>query len=577
MNQSSYTENRKTGKLLNHLRIALCAAALAGGLATSMARQSPKMTVRDVNTEIDPANITVPASFEVDVDKMMQNWYLTNYAVIDRDADKRANVETTDEVYIERLQRLPNVIEMPFNPVVRSFIKMYVERKKGLVETMLGMSLYYMPIFEQALDRYGLPMELKYLPIIESSLNPNAVSPAGATGLWQFMTPTATGEGLEVNSLVDERRDPIRSSDAAARYLKKLYDTYGDWLLAIAAYNCGPGNVNKAIRRSGGKKDFWGLYFFLPSETRDYIPAFIAANYTMNYYPEHNISPALAKKPIITDTIHINRRVHFQQISDVLDIPMEELRALNPQYRQDVIPGNIKPYSLTLPNLQAYNYIANEDSIVNHDADKYARLDVATAGQSCNGEKGEYVDELVVKYHKVRKGETLRSIAKKYGVSPSAVRKANGGKKRLKRGATLTIKTYQRRYIETPDSTKIAAPADSLSITANGTDMKVDSTNVTTDANTVVSNAITNSTENNARQVEKEKKSGPVRQKTITYTVKSGDNLSKIAKKHGVTIEDIQKANNLKGTNIIAGQKLKIPAKKSTKSKSSKKGRRRRR
>lgn len=575
MNQSSNTEKRKNGILSHRLRIVLCAAALVGGALTGMARQASKMNVRDVDTDIDPAKITVPASFEVDVDKMMQGWYLTNYAVIDRDVDKRANVETSDEVYIDRLQKLPNIIEMPFNEVVRSFIKMYVDRRKSLVETMLGMSLYYMPIFEQALDRYGLPMELKYLPIIESSLNPNAVSPVGATGLWQFMTKTAIGEGLEVNSLVDERRDPYRSSDAAARYLKKLYDMYGDWTLAIAAYNCGPGKVNKAIRRSGGKKDFWELYFYLPSETRDYIPAFIAANYAMNYYHEHNISPALAKKPIITDTVHISRRVHFQQISDVLGIPMEALRTLNPQYREDIIPGNIKPYALILPNLQAYNYISNEDSIVNHDADKYARREVAdiTKGDKGKDEKGEYVDEVVIKYHKVKKGDTLSKIAKKYGVSTSAVRQANGGKKRLKRGATLKIKTYERRYIETPDSTKVVTSPDSLTVPNDsiGT-TKVDSTGVKTDANSVVSNAINTSTENSARQAEKKKENKPAKPKTTTYTVKSGDTLSKIANKHGVTVKDIQQANNLKGTNIMPGQKLKIPVKKSA----TKKKRRRR-
>lgn len=575
MNQSSTIENRKTGKILNRLRVAVCTAALVGGLATTMARQTPKMNVRDVNTDIDPASITLPASFEVDVDKMMQEWYLTNYAIIDRDADKRANVEVTDEVYIDRLQRLPNVIEMPFNPVVRSFIKMYVERKRGLVEAMLGKSLYYMPIFEQALDRYGLPMELKYLPIIESSLKPDAVSPAGATGLWQFMTSTAIGEGLEVNSLVDERRDPYSSSDAAVRYLKKLYDIYDDWTLAIAAYNCGPGNVNKAIRRAGGIKDFWGIYFFLPRETRDYIPAFIAANYTMNYYPEHNISPALAKKPIVTDSIHISRRVHFQQISDVLGIPMDELRALNPQYRKDVIPGNIRPYALTLPNLQVYNYLANEDSIVNHDAEKYARVEEVTLGQDSKGQTGEYVDELVVKYHKVRKGETLRSIAKKYGVSTSDVRKANGGKKRLKRGTTLRIETYKRRYIETADSTKVTTPTDSINLRLDSTQAKIDSTNVASDANSVVSNAMTTSNEKNDR-ANKQNNNKQKKPKTTNYTVKSGDNLSKIAKKHGVSVEDIKNANNLKSDNIIAGQKLKIPAKKSTKSKSSKKKRRRR-
>ena len=361
---------------MNKIKTRLIAATAATILGTWTS--SAALTVRSIAADtISADNIVVPESFEIDTHAMMQSWYLTNYAVLDRNADRRANVPTTDQEYIDRLQRMPAVIEMPYNKIVRAFIDMYVERKKSLVESMLGMSLYYMPIFEQALDKYGMPMELKYLPIIESALNPTAVSRAGATGLWQFMLDTAKGLGLEINSLVDQRRDPYLSSDAAARYLKQLYNSYGDWSLAIAAYNCGPGNVNKALRRAGGgKKDFWEIYPFLPRETRDYIPAFIAANYAMTYYNHHNISPALASRPIVTDTVHVNKRVHFQQISDVMGISMDELRVLNPQYRTDVIPGDIHPYALILPNIQAYCYIANEDSIVNHNAELYARRDV---------------------------------------------------------------------------------------------------------------------------------------------------------------------------------------------------------
>lgn len=250
---------------------------------------------------------------------MLQNWYLQNYAVLNENMSNTPNIDATDEVYIQRLSKIPTDIEMPYNQVVRSYINMYTQRRRQLVENMLGMSLYYMPIFEEALERKGLPLELRYLPVIESALNPDAVSRAGATGLWQFMLPTARGLGLEVNTLVDERRDPYASSEAAASYLKQLYEMYHDWSLAIAAYNCGPGNVNKALRRAGGEnKDFWAIYYLLPQETRGYVPAFIAANYVMTYYNEHNISPALARRPIITDSIHIAKRVHFKQISTCL-------------------------------------------------------------------------------------------------------------------------------------------------------------------------------------------------------------------------------------------------------------------
>lgn len=502
----------------------------------------------------------------------MENWYLRNYAVLDRDADKRTTINETDEVYIERLQRLNTVIEMPYSKEVRAFINMYVDRRKGLVETMLGMSLYYMPIFEEALDRYGLPLELKYLPVIESALNPNAVSPAGATGIWQMMNATATGLGLEVNSVVDERRDPVRSSDAAARYLKQLYNTYGDWSLAIAAYNCGPGNVNKALRRVGTTKaDFWEIYRFLPSETRSYVPAFIAANYVMNYYHKHNISPVLAAKPIVTDSVHVTRRVNFQQISDVLGIPLEELRVLNPQYRIDVIPGNVRPYPLVLPNLQTSCYIANEDSIVNHNADKYARREVVepSTGQVRNG---EYVQELVVKYHKVRRGETLASIARKYGVTKSSISKANklGRKGRVKRGSTLKINTYRRRYIETPTPAVVDTVAkDTVTVDSIAAEAPV-----ATQAN-VVEPVKAPVEKPQAKQTKKKTNTSSSKStKPVTHKIKNGESLSRIADKYGVSVSALKKANNLKGDNIRAGKVLTIPSKSTKSTKKSKKRRR---
>jgi membrane-bound lytic murein transglycosylase D len=423
--------------------------------ASWIANAASVLSVRDTIT--DP-NVVYPESFEADTHKMMQNWYLQNYTELDRDVDNRPDKPTTDDEYIQRLKTMPTVIEMPFNGVVKNYIELYTQRRRSLVERMLGMSTYYMPIFEQALEIEGVPLELKYLPIIESALDPNAVSRAGATGLWQFMLQTARGLGLEINSLVDERRDPIKSSQMAAKYLRQLYDMYNDWSLAIAAYNCGPGNVNKALRRAGeGKKDFWDIYPYLPAETRGYVPGFIGANYVMNYFDRHNISPALAKRPIVTDTIHVTKRVHFQQIADVLNIPIDEIRILNPQYRQDIIPGDIKPYALVLPSQQVLSYVISEDSIVAHNAALYAHRDVvepADPSQRVGGE-GEYVVTEVVKYHKVRKGDTFANIAKRYGVTASSIKRVNGIKS-LKRGRTIKIVTTKRTYRPKPadDSTQ---------------------------------------------------------------------------------------------------------------------------
>lgn len=525
------------------------------------------------------SQIVYPESFETNTTKMLENWYLKNYAVLDRDADSRESIRATDEQIIARLASLPTVIEMPFNSVVRNYIDMYSERKKQLVENMLGLSLYYLPIFEQALDRHNLPLELKYLPVIESALNPVAVSRAGATGLWQFMLPTASGLGLEVNSLVDQRRDPYASSEAAAVYLGQLYSTFGDWSLAIAAYNCGPGNVNKALRRAGGgKKDFWEIYPFLPAETRGYVPAFIAANYVMNNFDKHNISPALARKPVLTDTIHVSRRVHFDQISDVLAIPVEEIRVLNPQYRRDLIPGDIRPYTLVLPSMQVYAYLANEDSIVNHNAALYARRGIVEPSDGTvkgKDSRGEYVEETVIKYHTVRRGENLTSIARKYGVTVSSIRQANKIGKKVSRGKKLKIPTVTRRYIEsepvnegyestnaTCDSITVAV-ADSVttdSVVAQSAVVLPPNHEPAIDENEIVDEPKVTKPAKAKAKTEKAAKTKQAKQTTTKHKIKRGESLSTIARKYHVTVKALRQANNMKNDRITAGETLIIPA-----------------
>ena len=515
-------------------------------------------SILTLKQSITDNSIIYPESFETDTHKMMQNWYLQNYMVLNTNYSKVPVIDASDEVYIKRLSQMPTVIEMPYNQIVRSYINMYTQRRRELVESMLGMSLYYMPIFEQALERHGLPLELRYLPVIESALNPDAVSRVGATGLWQFMLPTARGLGLEINSLVDERRDPYASSEAAAKYLKQLYEMYNDWSLAIAAYNCGPGNVNKALRRAGGEnKDFWSIYYFLPQETRGYVPAFIAANYVMTYYNQHNISPALAKRPIITDSIHVNKRVHFNQVASVLDIPVEELRVLNPQYRKDIIPGDIRPYSLVLPSMQVYSYIMSEDSIISHDASLYAqRTVVEPTPLDYVDPNMEYTTKLVVKRHKVKRGETLSKIAAKYGVTVGEIKKWNGMRKNtVARGKVLKINTYQRvatgkkKTVEQPEAVAVAQVADTAAVAVAAADSSAIKEAPATPAPKVTP----------VKAAPKAKQAAPV-QKYRYHTVKKGESLSTIARRYkGVSIADIQRANSIKGSNIRAGQKLKIP------------------
>ncbi len=521
------------------------------------------LSVSDASLE---SSLIMPESCETDTKAMLEDWYLKNYIVLDYEADKKNTGKLDDALIIERLGKLPTVIEMPFNSVVKGAIRYYVNRPQ-LVENMLGLSLYYMPIFEDALERHKIPLELKYLPVIESALVPTAVSKAGAGGLWQFMPPTAKGMGLEINSLVDQRRDPYLASDAAARYLKQLYQTYNDWSLAIAAYNCGPGNVNKALRRAGdGKHDFWEIYPFLPTETRGYVPTFIAANYIMNYHKDHNISPALARRPLVTDTVHVSRRVHFDQISQVMDIPVAELRALNPQFRTDLIPGDIHPYSLVLPSLQAYAYIVNEDSIVNHNAAKYSRRGVvepATGASVGRDARGEYYDEEVVKWHTVKRGETLSKIARKYGVTVAEIRKYNRVGKSVKAGKKLKIVSTRRVYRPKVEE-KPVTDADTMALTPV---VPADTTLVATPDTTTVAGSVEAAFSETkvAPKVEEEPKAKPKATKKKeapkprTHTVRRGENLSKIATRYGTTVAKIKKANNLKNNNIQAGQRLSIP------------------
>ena len=385
-------------------------------------------------TKVEDDSIVVLESMSGELDSLLGSWYAQTYLMVDTTCTATAtNPVFSDTVYNDRLANLPCVVPMVYNQVVKSHIERYASKLRHQVSYMLGMMEYYEPLIEQALDVHGVPNELKYLPVVESALNPVAVSRVGATGLWQFMYSTGKAYGLKQNSLVDDRRDPVKSTWAAAKYLRHLYTRFGDWSLAIAAYNCGSGNVNKAIYRSGGKTDFWDIYWYLPRETRGYLPAFIAATYIMTYHAEHGICPMESKLPLATDTIMVNRLLHFDQIVAVCDIDMETLRGLNPQYKENVIPGKFQPNSLRLPEDKIRTFILSGDSIYNHEREKYFSAEKVKELKNQALNTGFVV-------HKIRSGETLSTIARRYRVTITDLKRWNGLKSsNIVAGKTLKI------------------------------------------------------------------------------------------------------------------------------------------
>lgn len=557
----------------------LMSLALALG-ATLSAWAGP--SILDLKHSITDNNIIAPESFETQTRLLEENFYLKNFVV--PGIDTGASPQTSPATYQERLTRLPTVIELPYNSIVGNFIDMYVDRKRGLVADMVALHNYYGRFFEEELLKQGMPVELEYLPVIESAINPNAVSRAGAVGLWQFMPATAKGLGMEVNSLVDERRDPRLSSRNAARYLKQLHDIYDDWSLAIAAYNCGPGNVNKALRRAGGengvKKDFWEIYPYLPAETRGYVPAFIAANYVMNYYRDHGITPTVVKRQLTTDTVTVNKYVHFNQIAAVLDIPVEEIRMLNPQFLKDVIPGDYRPYQLTLPTQQCLSYVMSEKKILEYDRDLYARRTTAepagmggeesgpmyvsdggssnlamAARQSVNAEANNALastrsgEETVRLTHTVCQGENLREIARRYGVSATDIKRLNqlrGGK--IQPGQQLVIETVGRLA---PDEAEVEKSETLTALAAKPAPAAAGEPERATVRG-----------EEKARQ----NTSRTTQPSTTTHKVRKGDTLGALAARYHTTVAAIQGVNGMKknNTSIRVGQVLKIPAKGST-------------
>ena len=418
-----------------------------------------------------------------------------------------------DSVFLQRLAKMNAYITLPYNETVKNYMILYSEKMPTKMQLMLGLADYYMPIFEETLNKYNMPEELKYMAVIESALNPVAVSRAGAKGIWQFMHTTAKSYGLKINSYVDERLDPVKATDAAARYLQDAYRIFGDWNLAISSYNCGSGNVNKAIRRAGGNDNFWAIYEYLPRETRGYVPAFVGAMYAFRYYKEHGLTPQDVDMPVHVDTFEIRRNLHFAQISELVGVPMDMIRELNPQYIHDMIPGNESPYILRLPSQYTTSFIDHQDSLYTYKAKELfspATLEnIRAAGSSSSSTVTTYV---------VKRGDYLGKIAARNHVTVAQIKSWNNLR-------SNTVRVGQRLKIYKGGS----APATKTSTSSSSSESK--SSAASSEAS------------------------------FTTYTVKKGDTLYEIARRYpGVSADEIKKYNGI-GNNIRVGQKIKIPHK----------------
>lgn len=422
-------------RMCKTLAVALALVSIQGAVAQDVFSDSIGVFADSTAVYPDSLGNEFPESMSYDVDSLMEMWFAKQYMIYDEDClEGSVNPKFSDSVYAERLSSLPTLVEMPYNYVTRSSIDAYMERNRKVISFSLGMLPMYEDIFVEALMKYNVPIELKYLPIVESALKPKAYSRAGAAGMWQFIYSTGRKYDLYVNSLVDDRYDIMKESDAAAHHLRDLYDMFGDWSLAISAYNCGPGNITKAITRSGGKTDFWDIYPYLPRETRGYLPAFIAVNYAMSFYKEHGICPMESARPPQTDTLHVNRNLHIGQLMHYSGISQEEFNALNPQYLTEVIPGAYRTCVLTLPQQYIRPLVEAGDSLYEYDKEKFFPKS-----------KLAYIDDDMtnrVTYitHKIKSGETLGGIAIKYHTTVKNIKNWNNLKSdNIRAGKTLRI------------------------------------------------------------------------------------------------------------------------------------------
>ena len=489
------------------------------------------------------------------LDSLLNLWYVNQSletAVDDYNPDADTLIpDFSDSVYLQRLSEIPSVVDLTYNRIVKNYINVYTRKRREQVRIMLGLSEYYFPIFEEIFDFYDVPYELIYLSIIESALNPRAVSRASAVGIWQFMYGTGKQYGLTINSLVDERRDPVAATHAAARFLVDLYRIYNDWTLALAAYNCGPGNVNKAIRRSGGRRNFWEIYYYLPRETRGYVPAFIAATYSMNYHTDHHITRAPLNMPRHTDTIMVHEPVHLQQVAGVLGISISQLRDMNPQYRQDIVPATAKRgYAIKIPIEQSAAFIDMQDSIFAYKDSLFfdkEKLVASPQRYSSSYQVDLPSDKYDKLFYSVKSGDNVGFISDWYDVRASDLRYWNNISRNLIRtGQRLVVyksKGTSARYkdldnMSFQEKQRFAGRATSASVTSS-------------------------SSAANNNQTTPQANSGSGSAEYITYTVKRGDSLWEIARKYpGTTETDIARLNNItNASQIKPGQVIRIKPK----------------
>lgn len=453
-----------------------CVATSASAAMILPANDTIRVSDVDYHTTNPASEVTPTEGMLHSVDTQVDGWYMKKYMRVDSTLYTNEIPVFPREVYLDRLRRLPNLIEMPYNDVVQDYIDQYTGRLRLSVSFMLGVQNFYVPIFEEALEAEGVPLELKYLPVVESAFDPMATSRVGAAGLWQFMVPTAKHYGLTVNSLLDERRDPIKSSQAAARYLKDLYKSFGDWTLAIAAYNCGRNNVLKAIKRAGGARDYWAIYPYLPRETRGYVPAFIAANYVMNYYCDHKIPPMKTIAPAETDTVTVSRNLYLAQVAAACNLDVETVQAMNPQYRAGVVPGNSQPCALRLPVQSIDRFLQLGDSIYN----------VAPAAEVAERREEVEPAELTAQPNNTTTRQSRRQAL--------AEERRERRERRAAAAAERKKRKSKRAHAEEPSEVDI----------------------------------------------------------------RQGDTLSEIARRNNTTVEKLQKINNLDGSAIRAGKKLRV-------------------